>query len=158
MQLQEEKVLNLNDSIAPYFPQYPRWCTATIRQLLNMSSGFASYTELPIFNKGLVTPPSQKIYSLAEILNAAYKKPDEFLPGEMHLYSNTNYLLLGHIMTLATGCSINNILTNRFFKKLNLFNTFYNESSCPENITARLVHGYFKERDCSLLNGSILRT
>ena len=53
-----------------------------------------------------------------DLLDAAVAKPPIFAPGAGWQYSNTGYMLLGHIVQAATGESIQAHLQRRIFKPL----------------------------------------
>lgn len=73
----------------------------TLRQLLNHTSGLADYlddnfTEAASLNM-------RRRWSEAEALSFAYGHPAYGEPGEVFEYSNSNYVLLGHILKRRFG-------------------------------------------------------
>lgn len=68
----------------------------TLRQLLNHSSGFPDYLTED-FAEAIARQPDRH-WSEAEILAFAYDVPPSGDPGRVFEYSNTNYVLLGHIL------------------------------------------------------------
>ena len=154
---------NLNQKLKYWLPQYPNWGNVTIKQLLNMTSGIYSYTELPISQMVLNNP--KKIWTLDEIVNLAYQhNPNTyFYPGDGWHYSDTDYIIVGQLIEKIyrkiTGhrVSLETILEQRILSKLKLNNTYYYPSGLPKDLLARMVHGYnyYTGKDFTALNLSI---
>jgi D-alanyl-D-alanine carboxypeptidase len=125
MQLVEKGRLSLDDTLGALLPNMPvTWRKVTLRQLLNHTSGIASYTNIgprwerrwredmmPDFIVGFVTRD----------------KPD-FEPGSKWRYNNTGYVLLGMILDKATGQLYPRYLSEQFFKPMGLSSTMYCET------------------------------
>ncbi len=75
----------------------------TIRQLLQHTSGLAEYLTDNFIDESMATPNKQ--WSPAEALTFAYGVPAAFAPGDDFEYTNTNYVLLGHILAQLDGSS-----------------------------------------------------
>src|SRR3989338_5699934 len=61
---------NIGQKLKQWLPQYPDWAEVSIQQLLNMTGGIYSYTELPGFTKMILSAPN-KIWSPEEIVRLA---------------------------------------------------------------------------------------
>jgi D-alanyl-D-alanine carboxypeptidase len=68
----------------------------TLRQLLNHTSGFPDYLS-DDFVEAASREPHRR-WSEADVLAFAYDAPSHGAPGSVFEYSNTNYVLLGHIL------------------------------------------------------------
>lgn len=68
----------------------------TLRQLLNHTSGFPDYLSED-FAQASARQPDRR-WSEADVLAFAYEWPPLGRPGQVFEYSNTNYILLGHIL------------------------------------------------------------
>ncbi|WP_461431481.1 serine hydrolase domain-containing protein [Hoeflea alexandrii] len=68
----------------------------TLRQLLNHTSGLADYLDDSFVGAALLDMKRQ--WSEVEALAFAYGEPAYGEPGEIFEYSNSNYVLLGHIL------------------------------------------------------------
>lgn len=68
----------------------------TLRQLLNHTSGFPDYLSEDFAQASALQPDRR--WTEAEILAFAYDWPPLGSPGQVFEYSNTNYILLGHIL------------------------------------------------------------
>jgi CubicO group peptidase (beta-lactamase class C family) len=98
LRLAEQKRLTLDDALHKYLPTFPRSEEVTIRHLLSHTSGIPSYTELSDFNEWKY----QRTVAL-EIIDRVAPLSYRFDPGTYYEYSNTNYILLGHIIETVTG-------------------------------------------------------
>lgn len=154
LQLQEEHQLALDDPIGSFFPQYPRWKSITIRQLLNMTSGIANYTSFPSF-EALQRSPLKKMIGPEHFIDQAYAVSDKFSPGEGWYYSNTNYSLLGLLIEKVTSRPLKDVLAQRFFRPLHLSHTFYSASFYPYSVTKRMAHAYDGNHDATPFNFSV---
>lgn len=139
MQLEDEGILSINDSLYHWLPSYPNIdSTVTIKQLLKHESGIYNLTDNPLFFEVLNQNPLY-IWKDEEIILKLVDKP-LFKPGESYSYSNTNYIILGMILKKATHKSIATLLRERILVPLNLHHTFLAiEDSLEDNI----AHGWF---------------
>ena len=79
LQLVEEGKLRLDDPLTKFFPGYPApGGTATVRQLLNHTSGIQSYTGIPGW---MVEANTGKPHTTAEMIATFRDMPTEFAPG-----------------------------------------------------------------------------
>ena len=154
LQLQEEGKLKLDDAIGSYFPEYPRWRSITIRQLLNMTSGISNFTSLPDFQT-LQKSHAQKMILPEQIIAIAYAAPDKFSPGTGWHYSNTNYYLIGLLLEKISKQPLAVILSRRFFQPLHLTHTFYSNAFYPPTITELMARAYDGTQDVTLSNFSL---
>jgi D-alanyl-D-alanine carboxypeptidase len=139
MQLEDEGILSINDSLYHWLPSYPNIdSTVTIKQLLKHESGIYNLTDNPLFFEVLNQNPLYVWQDEGIILNLVDKPL--FKPGEMYSYSNTNYIILGMILKKATHKSISTLLRERILIPLNLNHTYLAiEDSLEDNI----AHGWF---------------
>jgi D-alanyl-D-alanine carboxypeptidase len=126
LHMYEEGLLSLEDSLFQYLDTYANIdSTVTIRQLLNHTSGIYNYTNHPnFFTDALIINP-QQIIQPEEVL-ANYVLGNIFTAGTNFSYSNTNYVLLGMIITEIAGQSYYEEARERFD-----FDTNYPSLSLP---------------------------
>lgn len=118
MQLNEKGLLNVEDKISKYFPDFPNGDSITIHNLLTHTSGLTNYTNLIEFlNIDFNNKDPMKTIELIKNL------PLEFEPGKEFSYSNTNYVLLGMIVEKITDMSLEEYLQKNIFTPLNMSNT-----------------------------------
>src|SRR5215218_8148251 len=96
--------LALNDEIHNYLPQLPVYSSPIfISDLLHHTSGLRDYVEL----LALAGWGSEDVMTQNDVLSVVYRQKGlNFLPHTKYHYSNTNYLLLGEIITKITGESL----------------------------------------------------
>jgi D-alanyl-D-alanine carboxypeptidase len=146
LKLEAEGKLNINDPITRYLPQYSRWHTVTIRQLLNHTSGIFNYTETAAFNRIRKNNP-QAEFTPEEIVRLASEHRNYFSPGEGWKYSNTNYVLAGMIIQKVMGQPIESVMNHYLHDrtKFNLSNTFYLVRLYTNAFVSKMAHGYSSE-------------
>jgi D-alanyl-D-alanine carboxypeptidase len=149
LQLEAEGVLNINDSLGKWLPQFPMWKEVTLKQLLNMSSGIPSYSSNPEFMK--ILQNNFRLDMNNDYL-LSFAKPNEPIEiGKKFDYSNTNYVLAGMVIEAATGKSYAEVLKTRIFEPLGLKNTYYpsgpNWKKINKKILPQKVHGYLYDND-----------
>lgn len=124
----EQGYLGLDDDVRKYIPELPTYSrTITLRQMLNQTSGFRDMFDL--------------IY-LSGHNPAAFNSPGEVLklierqrglnnvPGGEWVYSNTNYFLLGVVLSRATRETLAQFAEHNIFRPLGMTHTlFYDDAS-----------------------------
>jgi len=136
MQLEEKGLLNVEDPIIKYFPDYPETGKIiTIHHLLTHTSGIPSFTGFPDFQKTSMMPSS-----LEETIARFKDKALEFAPGEKYNYSNSGYILLGAIIEKVSGQSYEMFLKENIFQPLKMVNTGYDHHN---TILKDRAAGYF---------------
>ncbi len=101
LQLVQEGRIGLDDPVSRFFPDYPQpGAAATVRQLLNHTSGIQSYTGIP----GWMTEENtSRAYTTAEMIALSRDLPSPTPPGQAWAYNNSGYVLLGAIIEQVTG-------------------------------------------------------
>jgi D-alanyl-D-alanine carboxypeptidase len=138
LQLEAENRLSMDDTLGQWLPQYPRWRDVTIRSLLNMTSGIATYDAEAAFMKDYAADPAT-YFSPRRLVSYVAKEPRT--PG--YMYSNTNYVLAEMIIEKATRDSYTHQLYTRILRPLNLRDLHYREHLYPRQVTNREPAGYF---------------
>ncbi|MEP3210452.1 MAG: serine hydrolase domain-containing protein [Maribacter sp.] len=112
--------LSLEDDFTEYLEFDTKGRKITIDQLLNHTSGIASYTEIEEF--GSLVPQELPRDSLLRILET---KDFLFEPGEALIYNNSAYFILGLIIEKVTGKTYEEFLKESIFQPLGMQNTYY---------------------------------
>jgi CubicO group peptidase (beta-lactamase class C family) len=101
LQLVAEGKLSLDDPLTKFISDYPQpGGSATVRQLLNHTSGIQPYTGIP----GWMTEANvNKPYTTEQLVDVFKKLPSPTKPGEAWAYNNSGYILVGAIIEKVTG-------------------------------------------------------
>ncbi len=128
MQLVAEGTLDLDAPIAkylgnePWFDSLPNGRVATVRQIMQHTSGLVRYEFQPAVTARLRAEPF-KVWTPVERLRALFGVPAPFAPGAGWEYSDTNYIVLGMIIERLTGRAYYDEVQRRVLTPLNLRNT-----------------------------------
>jgi D-alanyl-D-alanine carboxypeptidase len=121
LQLAEADSLNIDDKLYQWLPHYNNIdSNITIRQLLNHTSGIYNYTDNSSFIS-MLNSDLNRCWLPEEII--PYVLAPNFPAGTSWKYCNTNYLLLGMIITKITGTSLSEQYRTRFFTPLGMTET-----------------------------------
>ncbi len=118
LQLQEQGKLTVNDSLAKFFPDFPRGEEVKLHHLLHHTSGIKSYTDKPGF---LESAP--KFIKPNDLINSFKNDPFDFSPGKGWHYNNSGYFLLGHIVQKVSGEPFADYLRKHIFEPLGMKHT-----------------------------------
>lgn len=131
MQLVEAGKLDLDAPIGRYQPELPAtWHPATVRQLLTHTSGLPDI--LP--EDALVTENNE-----AAAWQQVQQQPLEFKPGEQFAYNQTNYLLLGRLITQLSGQPFAEYIQQRQLNVVGMPRTSFGDA---HNVVPHLSRGY----------------
>ena len=129
LQLVDEGILSLDDSLFSWVPAFDYIDpNITIRQLLRHQSGIYDVLQNPSFNT-IMSQNINQIWMLEDVISSFIQPPD-FQPGTSWAYSNTNYMLLGLIIEMATNKPYNEEINDRFFTPMGL-NSYSNPAFDP---------------------------
>ncbi|MDW3210036.1 MAG: serine hydrolase domain-containing protein [Reichenbachiella sp.] len=128
--------LSLDKTLADYLPELADRIEnaekITLRNMIQHRSGIVNYTNAPNF----WAAPSR---TYEENLSLILDLPANFDPGEDYEYCNTNYLLLGRIMSNELGHDTFRFVQNEILEPLNLTNTY---ESLKETNMDDVMSGY----------------
>ena len=124
LQLVDEGILALDEYLANYLPLFPRSDEVTLEMLTNMRSGIYNYSESEYFQEMAFTHPTH-FWMTDSLIAIAAAEPYYFDPGTDFHYSNSNTIIIGKIIEMVTGNSLESEIQNRIFDELGLINTEY---------------------------------
>lgn len=128
MQLVAEGSLNLDAKISqylgrePWFDSLPNGRDATVRQIMQHTSGLVRYEFQPAVTARLRAEPFKE-WTPVERLRALFGAKAPFAAGAGWEYSDTNYIVLGMIIERLTGRSYYDEVQRRVIRPLGLSNT-----------------------------------
>lgn len=133
--LEERGKLSTSDPIKKHMPDAPAaWDAITIHHLLTHTSGIPNFTSLPEFMalKGTST-------TIEKTISVFRDKPLDFAVGEKMQYSNSGYLVLGHVIEKLSGGSYEKFVQDNLFTPLGMADSGYDSNT---KLTARRASGY----------------
>ncbi|MGH8187269.1 MAG: serine hydrolase domain-containing protein, partial [Steroidobacteraceae bacterium] len=133
--LEERGKLKLEDPIKKHFADAPAaWDAVTLNHLLTHTSGIANFTSFPEFQKR-----KQFDTKLVDLIGSFKDHALEFAPGEKMAYSNSGYLLLGHVIEKASDMSYADFVQANIFAPLGMKDSGYDSNAL---IIERRAAGY----------------
>ncbi len=157
MQLVEQRKLSLDARLGDFFPKefvrkvHPRASAITLTHLLNHTAGLWDFALSDEWGRELRSDLG------------AFRHPDAILEwavthgapvgdvGAGHVYSDTGYVILGHILQRVTGVAYKTLCRRRIFKPLGMAETWLEGHEQP---LTSLSHSYSGRWDGLQLNGS----
>ena len=126
----EKGTLSLDDTMATWFPAFPKADEITVRMLLNMTSGIADSLN---GNIAAVTAEQRRhprrIWQPSEFIRGAAALPRTFdEPGTQFAYSNSNTVLLGAILERVTGEKLTTLFDTRLLAPLGMSRSQLNQT------------------------------
>jgi len=118
MKLVEDGLVELDDPLDDYLPSYQNVdSSATIRQILQHTSGIYNFTDSPQFS-AVINADLQYEFEPEEIFE--FVSTPNFMPGNGWSYSNTNFILAGLVVEAASGISFHEYVRTNLIAPLNL--------------------------------------
>lgn len=123
--LEERGLLSTGDPVSKHVPDAPAaWEKVTIHHLLSHTSGIPSFTGFPDFRTWKLSP-----HDPAATVGHFRDKPLEFEPGEKYDYSNSGYVLLGHILERVSGQTYERFVRENIFQPLGMNDSGYDSNT-----------------------------
>ena len=133
--LEERGKLKVEDPVKKYLPDAPAaWDKITIFHLLTHTSGIPNFTSFPEYHS--MEPFATPVEKIVEHFR---DKPLDFQPGEKWSYSNSGYLLLGHLIERITGGTYEKFVQDNIFTPLGMKDSGYDSNSA---VIPRRASGY----------------
>ena len=135
--LAEEGRLSLDDRVIRWMPQLTRAGDVTIRQLLNMTSGYQDF-----WPQDYVMPGMLENVTVEAIIDGWARKPLDFEPGSKWQYSNTNYVIAGAIVNRVSGLPFFEFLQRRIFTPLGMTSVYNTDQAALPPEDPQRYHRY----------------
>jgi D-alanyl-D-alanine carboxypeptidase len=135
----DKGLLSLDDTKDQYVKGVSNGDKITLRQMADMTSGIASYTEDKQWVSEWLSDPT-RVWKPEELAQIGIKESPLFEPGTGWFYSNTNYVLLGLVLEQVTGRPVGELYSKWIIKPLHLKETSFPgaDSALPKPYD----HGY----------------
>jgi D-alanyl-D-alanine carboxypeptidase len=152
VRLAQDHLLQLDDSVAPYLPEYALDPAITIRQLLQHTSGLFDIADDGDWIGSILADPT-RAWTPEELIPIGLAHPAYFAPGTGFHYSNTGYMLLGALVTRLTHHDVGVELQRRIFRPLDLENTYVSHDA---TIRGHHAQGYSLSPDGQIIDVTTL--
>jgi D-alanyl-D-alanine carboxypeptidase len=126
LQLVDEGVLSLDDTLDRWVPGFALGDAVTLRRLITHTSGVFNYTDDPTFLILGATPATPQ-----EVIRWALGHGQVFESGTQYEYSNTNFFLLGLVVEAATGKPLQTALQERILGPLKFTDVWLEGDKIP---------------------------
>jgi CubicO group peptidase (beta-lactamase class C family) len=156
MQLVQQGKLSLSDSVEKFIQPFP-YKGITIEDLLTHKSGLGQYTHF-CDNPSYIWSDKDSTIKNEDVITIINKvKPPVSKRKKLHLYSNTNYILLAEIIKVVSGKSFEDYMDEEIFTPSNMFHSrVYNRTNSEELCTPTTGHNERKHpEDDIYLNGCV---
>jgi CubicO group peptidase (beta-lactamase class C family) len=142
LEMVDRHKVRLDDTLSRFFPELPYSRQITLRNLANMTSGYADYVYTPEILRGTVLQPFRQ-WTSQELIQIGVSKPMMFKPGTNWGYCHTNYVILGRVLEKVTGMPLAKALDTYITKPMGLTQTrSYDTPQIPEPV----LHSFSSER------------
>lgn len=142
LQLVDEGKVSLDDPVSKYVPSLPQpGASATVRQILNHTSGVQSYTGIPGW---MVEANTNRPYTTEQMINLFKDLPAPNQPGEEWTYNNSGYVLVGAVIEAVTGKPWHRAVEERLSDRLKLETIRY---GVGEATVPNMAQGYTDGED-----------
>lgn len=140
--LAQEGRLSLDEKLGKFLPDYPNVEArekVTVRHLVNMSSGLGDF-----FGPEFRNTPKDFIRHNRDYLRFLASKPLAFEPGSKEMYSNGGYVVLGEIISAATGMDYYDCVRKNIFEPAGMKDSDWFEA---DSVVENVAEGYTKQRE-----------
>lgn len=118
----DQKKVTLQTKLSKYFPELPHANQVTLKDLAQMTSGYADYVYQPELTERLYRDPFQQ-WTPQELIRIGVTKPMQFTPGTNWAYSHTNYVILGRVLAKIAGMPLAEALRRYVLQPMGLKQT-----------------------------------
>jgi CubicO group peptidase (beta-lactamase class C family) len=124
--LQEQGKLEVSDLVCTHLAKCPAsWRAITIEHLLTHTAGLFNYTDLGEAEANRYGAEFGPTPTPEQLIQTFIGRPLEFPPGSKSRYSNSGYVLLGHLIERLTGHTYAEFLHDEILDPLGMSDTAY---------------------------------
>ena len=144
----EQNKLSLDSTVDEFLPELPNSSQMSIRHLLRHQTGLRNNTEDLMVRRFIpVGAP------LPKLIEPLYKMETDHLPGEQYQYSNSNYVILSHVLESIYKKPYQLILEEQITTPLDLSNTFLTTVDLTK--LRSKSSGHYRNQKVMLLSSSV---
>jgi CubicO group peptidase (beta-lactamase class C family) len=138
----DRKKVTLDTKLSTYFPALPSADKIRLRDLAQMTSGYADYVYQTELLDGLYQNPFRQ-WTSEELIQIGVSKPLEFAPGTNWGYSHTNYVILGRVLEKIAGMPLVDAIRLNVLEPMGLKQT---SASTTPVVPEPVLHAFTSER------------
>jgi CubicO group peptidase (beta-lactamase class C family) len=166
LRLVDQKKLSLSDTLDKVMPEIlagapAEWKKITVRQLLDHTSGMASYTDFTDLRNFSLTPQTPR-----NMVALTAKQKMNFAPGEKFSYNNSSYIIAGMLIEKISGKPYDVFVRDELLKPAGMNHSGYafNEVIIPNRATGYsqqgidVVHAQHMDMSVPYAAGSLYAT
>lgn len=142
LQLHDDGVLQVDDTLSNWFPDYPNADQVTLTMLINGTSGYADYVTDDGFIQSAYADPFRD-WQPEELIAIGLARPAVCDPGTCWAYAHTNFVILGKVLEKASGRPLDELIRAGILEPLSLANT---RSEQTARIPEPVLHAFDGER------------
>jgi len=142
----DEGKITLDDTVDRWMPSLPEANKVTLRMLTNQTTGYPDFETDPEWTAAYNADPFHE-FTFEERLKDAFNRPLQFEPGTNWSYAHTNFMILGHILSMIGGAPLDQLLQKKVLGPMGLTQTAaFSTATVPEPV----LHAYSSERRVAL--------
>ena len=142
----DEGKVSLDDTVDRWMPTLPEANKVTLRMLTNQTTGYPDFETNPEWTAAYNADPFHE-FTFEERLKDAFNRSLQFEPGTNWSYAHTNFMILGHILSMIGGAPLDQLLQKKVLDPMGLTQTAaYTTATVPEPV----LHAYSSERRVAL--------
>ena len=146
LELVDQRKATLGDKLSKFFPKLPNADRITLKNLANMTSGYADYVYEPEVLHGIYLDPFRQ-WTPQELIKIGVSKPMMFEPGTNWGYCHTNYVILGQVIEQVTHMPLAQAMRQYILDPMGLKQT---QSFSTPQIPEPVLHTFSSERRSEL--------
>lgn len=155
LRLVEQGTLSLAAPVSDFVPDLPNGDQITLAMLLNMTAGLPDITTAPDFLSDYYADPNRE-WTVEDSLNAIRGLPPTGQPGVSQQYNNSNYIVLGEVLRVATGIPAEQVMAEQVVMPARLKRTALpTDPELPQPAVPGVMTIDGEERDVDLQNPQI---
>ena len=129
LMLQDQNKLSLKDKLSKYISDYPKGDSIIVDEIASHTAGIFNYTNDPAF----MAKEASKSIDHLKLIDLFKNKPLTFAPGTKWAYSNSGYIILGHIIEKVTGKPYEQIVREMIFTPLQMNRSGFDFANLKDN-------------------------